>query len=131
MKCQYCENDVPAGVTMCPACGAPAPVSELPSVPVPPAPQYAQQPGQPQIIINNVGAPQVLLSEKSRITYILLGFFLGSLGVHNFYAGYSGRAITQLLLTVLTCGAASVISAIWAIIEICVIDKSANGLPMT
>lgn len=27
---------------------------------------------------------------KSRLAYILMGLFLGGLGVHNFYAGYNG-----------------------------------------
>ncbi|MBQ3218003.1 MAG: TM2 domain-containing protein [Akkermansia sp.] len=29
---------------------------------------------------------------KSRLAYILLGVFLGSLGIHNFYAGYTCSA---------------------------------------
>lgn len=33
--------------------------------------------------------------------FILLGFFLGALGIHNFYAGYSGRGIAQLLTVLL------------------------------
>jgi len=30
----------------------------------------------------------------------LLGIFLGSFGVHNFYLGYTGKAVTQLVLTI-------------------------------
>ena len=33
---------------------------------------------------------------KSKIAAGLLGIFLGSLGVHNFYLGYTGKAIAQL-----------------------------------
>ena len=47
----------------------------------------------------------------------LLGIFLGSLGVHNFYLGYTGKAVAQLLITLLTCGFGSVISGIWGLIE--------------
>lgn len=31
----------------------------------------------------------------------LLGIFLGTLGVHNFYLGYTGKAVAQLLPTVI------------------------------
>ena len=66
---------------------------------------------------------------KSRTTYIVLGIFLGALGIHNFYAGYTGRAVGQLCLTVLTLGYLGIISWIWAIIEICVVDKDSAGMP--
>lgn len=35
------------------------------------------------------------------MTYLLFGLFLGPLGIHNFYAGCVGRAILQLLITLL------------------------------
>lgn len=68
---------------------------------------------------------------KSRIAYILLGIFLGGLGIHNFYAGYTGKAVAQLLITVLSGGFLGLITAIWAIIDICVVTKDANGVPFT
>lgn len=46
-----------------------------------------------------------------------MGIFLGSLGVHNFYLGYTGKAIAQLLITLLTLGIGSVVSGIWGLIE--------------
>ena len=52
---------------------------------------------------------------KSKIAAGLLGIFLGAFGVHNFYLGYTGRAITQLLLTVVS------ILFIWLIIPIFII----------
>ena len=67
-------------------------------------------------------------SEKSRTTYIVLGIFLGALGVHNFYAGYTGRAVGQLCLSVLTLGYLGIVSWIWAIIEICIVEKDSTGL---
>ena len=54
---------------------------------------------------------------KSKIAAGLLGIFLGSLGVHNFYLGFTGKAVGQLLISVLSCGALSAISAIWGLIE--------------
>ena len=38
---------------------------------------------------------------KSWLTALLLCFFLGSFGAHNFYLGYKKRAITQLVLVVI------------------------------
>ncbi|HZS27013.1 MAG TPA: NINE protein [Candidatus Angelobacter sp.] len=67
-------------------------------------------------------------SQKSRSTYIVLGIFLGALGIHNFYSGYTGRAVGQLCLSVLTLGYLAIVSWIWAIIEICVVTKDSTGL---
>lgn len=54
---------------------------------------------------------------KSKIAAGLLGIFLGSFGVHNFYLGYTNKAVAQLLITVLSCGTLSFVSGIWALVE--------------
>ena len=54
---------------------------------------------------------------KSKLAAGLLGIFLGSLGIHNFYLGFTGKAIAQLLISVLTCGLLSTVSAVWGLIE--------------
>ena len=56
-------------------------------------------------------------ASKSKIAAGLLGIFLGAFGVHNFYLGYTGKAIAQLLITLLTCGFGAFISSIWGLIE--------------
>jgi len=73
--------------------------------------------------------------QKSRMTYVLLGIFLGTFGVHNFYAGYFGRGIAQLMISVVgimsACflgGIPIMIVEIWAIVEICIITQDANGI---
>jgi TM2 domain-containing membrane protein YozV len=68
---------------------------------------------------------------KSRQVYVLLGVFLGVFGVHNFYAGYIQRAVSQLCLTLLTCFYGAVVSWIWAIVEVCVISKDYDGVEFT
>lgn len=73
---------------------------------------------------------------KSKLAGGLLGIFLGALGVHNFYLGYTGKAVGQLLITLLSCGILSPISAIWGLIEGIMIlsgsiDKDANGNPLS
>ncbi len=64
-------------------------------------------------------------SSKSKIVAGLLGIFLGCFGVHNFYLGYTSKAVTQLVLTivgmVLSCvvvGAFLVLGIeIWGLVE--------------
>ena len=65
---------------------------------------------------------------KSKITFILLGVFLGAVGGHNFYAGYTSKAVIQLCLTVLTIGYGSPMAWIWAVIEICIVDRDSKGI---
>ena len=72
---------------------------------------------------------------KSKVAAGLLGIFLGSFGVHNFYLGYTGKAIAQLLITLLTCGFGAFISSIWGLIEGILIltgsiNVDANGVPL-
>ena len=75
--------------------------------------------------------PAVNASEqKSKMTAGLLGIFLGGLGIHNFYLGYTGKAIAQIVLS--PCFG---VGAIWGLIEgimiLCgSIDKDANGVPL-
>jgi TM2 domain-containing membrane protein YozV len=67
---------------------------------------------------------------KSRLAYILLGIFLGSWGIHNFYAGYTNKAIIQLLISVISCGILTWVSFIWAIVDIVTVTTDANGVRM-
>ena len=50
---------------------------------------------------------------KSKLIAGLLGIFVGSLGVHRFYLGYTGIGIAQIIVTFATCG----IGAFWGLIE--------------
>lgn len=38
--------------------------------------------------------------KKRRMLYVLLAILIGTLGVHNFYAGRTGPAVAQLLMTI-------------------------------
>lgn len=62
---------------------------------------------------NNTYNPQA----KNKVVAGLLGIFLGGFGVHNFYLGYTGKAVAQLLITVLSCCMLSFVSSIWGFIE--------------
>lgn len=65
---------------------------------------------------------------KNRTTFIMLGALLGAFGAHNFYAGYSKKAGIQLAITLLTLGFGSPMSWMWAVIDICTIDRDSNGV---
>jgi TM2 domain-containing membrane protein YozV len=56
-------------------------------------------------------------AQKSKIAAGVLGILLGSLGIHNFYLGFTGKAVAQLLITVLTLGFGSIITGIWGLVE--------------
>jgi TM2 domain-containing membrane protein YozV len=47
----------------------------------------------------------------------LLGIFLGAYGVHNFYLGNTGKAVAQVLISVLSCFTLSFVSGVWGLIE--------------
>ena len=65
---------------------------------------------------------------KSKLTAGLLGIFLGWAGVHNFYLGYTGKAVIQLILYFVTCGLASLWGLIEGILILCgKIDKDGKG----
>lgn len=109
-----------------------------------PAPGYQQAPypgpGQPFVqTANGTYQPVAMWSPKSKLAAGLLGIFLGAFGVHNFYLGYTGKAVAQLLITVLSLGLLAWASSIWGLIEGILIlasgtgttwDLDANGYPM-
>ena len=52
---------------------------------------------------------------KQWIVAVLLAFFLGTLGIHNFYLGYTTKGIIQLVLTITVIGI--FVSGPWALID--------------
>lgn len=65
-----------------------------------------------------------------RRTYTLLGFFFGYLGVHNLYANRLSIGILQLCVSVFSCFLASPAVWIWALLEICQVDRDGDGQRM-
>lgn len=82
-------------------------------------------------IIPMPNVPMAFGDTKPRLAYILLGIFLGTLGIHNFFAGYTGKGLAQLLISVLSCGALSIVVFIWNIIEICTVTADSKGVPFS
>lgn len=76
--------------------------------------------------------PPVGQSSKSKLAAGLLGIFLGGLGVHNFYLGNTGKAVAQLLLTLvgwILLGLGPIAAAIWGFVEGIIILCSKPGSP--
>lgn len=98
MFCHNCGNEVENGAKFCGVCGTAVKTeaAEVKATPVNPAPGK---------------------STKSYLAAGLLGIFLGTLGIHNFYLGFTGKAIAQLLISVLSCGGLAFVSWIWGLIE--------------
>ncbi|MDT9580988.1 TM2 domain-containing protein [Stenotrophomonas indicatrix] len=69
---------------------------------------------------------------RNRAIYILLALFLGIFGVHNFYAGYHGRAICQLLITLLLGWLliGVLFTGLWALVEMITVETDASGVQM-
>ncbi len=107
MFCRQCGTPVDDGQELCEECKGKTRTSN--------AQQTANNEQTYNVNVNyntNTNANQ-----KSKIAAGLLGIFLGSLGVHNFYLGYTGKAVAQLLISLLTCGFGAFISSVWGLIE--------------
>jgi hypothetical protein len=88
--------------------------NEAPNPPPPPPPQNPPLP-----------------NPKSRVAFILLGLFLGGLGIHNFYVGYTGRAVIQLLSNLLFFWTVLVPVGIgiWILVEVITVNEDSQGCP--
>ena len=108
MNCEFCDTALQPGSDRCSSCGA------APSVAAPqPTRQPAHQTPHPP-------APGMRgISSKSKIVAGLLGIFLGGIGVHNFYLGFTGKGIAQAALFVAGCAipGLGLVPAIWGLIE--------------
>lgn len=98
--CQNCGGETASNAVVCPHCGV------------------------------ALTCPFTDYGQKSRLVAGLLGIFLGGLGVHNFYLGYTGKGIAQIVLSF--CFG---IGAIWGFVEGVMllagsINCDANGIPL-
>ena len=92
--------------------------------------QPYQQAGYQQQPYQQAGY-QMGVQPKSKIAAGLLGIFLGGWGVHNFYLGYTSKAVIQIVVSLCTCG----IGAIWGFVEGIMIlagsiNTDADGRPL-
>ena len=136
MFCRHCSKEVVPQAVVCVGCGV-APHSGK---------NFCQNCGSPTDPAASVcikcgvalaGGPAGG-QMRSKMAAGLLGIFLGWLGVHRFYLGYTAIGICQLVLSLLgfvTCGVTSAAAGIWGLIEGILIltgslDKDADGRPL-
>lgn len=145
--CPQCGSPNISAASFCTQCGGTNPLkigaqrAYPPQQQAPPYPQYHQPPPQPQmqqyIVPAVMQQPMVFQAigypAKSRAMYVILGLLLGGLGVHNFYAGRTGPAVAQLLITLLLFWLIFPIIAIWiwVIIELITVDTDGRGVKMS
>ena len=90
--------------------------------------------------------------QKSKIAYCILALLLGSLGIHNFYAGLKKRGLVELVLGFVLGGISIIlmftevpldqlqsieaaikvlrfIPYIWIIFDMCKVKADGNGVP--
>ena len=131
MSCPKCGFANPPNTTRCQKCGSGLPVAQPPQQQqYAPPPQQQQQyaPPAPQAVQQQQYAPQPQqqlppLPQRSKAAAALFCFFLGLLGIHNFYLGRFGCAIAQLILTVTVVGL--YITVVWAFVDFILILCSA------
>lgn len=109
--CHNCGVKLEAPARFCPSCGA----------------ELKRSPVETEAVAER--QPVYVCLPKSRVTYVLLGLFFGTFGLHNFYAGRYSRAVWQLLLTVLTGWLVIpwIVVAVWSLIDICTVTTDGNG----
>ena len=119
--CVRCGCAKGTGVSYCPNCGRPT------------------LPGAAACTTCGCGLAVATAESKSKLVAGLLGLFLGCYGIHNFYLGYTSRAVTQLVVSLaglfVTCGLATIGIGVWTLIESIQIlsghiSTDANGVPL-
>lgn len=124
VPCAECGQKISRKALACPKCGSPT--SNAVRVPEHAGYAQVQRPSAAQQGVT------LVKTARSRGLFVVLGLFLGCLGIHNFYAGYYGRGTAQLIIT-LALGyfiIGPVITAVWALIEIIAVSVDADGHKM-
>lgn len=131
-ECPFCNEKINVNAKKCKHCG------EIVDVALRAVEEMKRTNNTGPVIVNNNnnnsngGQPQTIYPQagmfvpKSRTTYVILGLLLGWLGAHNFYAGYAGRGIIQLLLTCTVFGI--FIVGLWVLIEVITVKCDARGI---
>jgi TM2 domain-containing membrane protein YozV len=116
--CENCGAEIQPGTIKCAYCGAAV------------QPSMAMPPTMPPPPMAPIGVEQ-----KSKVAAGILGILLGCFGIHNFYLGFTGKGVAQLLITILTCGYGGLITGIWGLIEGIMIltggiSRDSRGVPL-
>jgi TM2 domain-containing membrane protein YozV len=98
MFCQNCAKEISDKAVACPGCGVP-PLIER---------KFCRNCGSAtdpkQVLCTkcgvSLGVSGGVAGEKSKVAAGLLGLFLGALGIHKFYLGYSKSAVIMLVVAI-------------------------------
>ena len=139
MYCRNCAREISPQAVICVGCGVP------PAAGKKYCQNCAQQTDPSAEICIKCGVRLAVVptgpgqAAKSRMAAGLLGIFLGCLGIHRFYLGYTGIGLVQLLVSViggaLTCGIATCGVGVWGLVEGILLltgslDRDASGKPL-
>ncbi len=128
MFCKNCGSEMDPNAAICVKCGVQKGTGA----------NFCHNCGQPTapgaVVCTTCGyslAVQPAGEAKSKIVAILLAFFLGSIGIHDFYLGYTKYGVIKIILTCCT----GVGGSIWAFIDfirllIGNIHTDANGVEL-
>lgn len=122
MFCKNCGNTMDNMAAVCVKCGVQAGMGANF------CPNCGNQTAPGSAVCTSCGvalAQPIVGEQKSKMAAGILGIFLGCFGVHNFYLGYTAKAVIQLVCTIvgflLACfGIGAIIVAgieIWGLVE--------------
>ena len=112
MFCKNCGNEINENAIACMGCGFAKGDGEKFCA------NCGSEVNPGAIICTNCGAGIKSMAnasgeQKSKLIAVLLAFFLGSIGIHDFYLGYNKYGIIKIVLTCCT----GVGGAIWALVD--------------
>lgn len=130
INCPECSTSVSDKAISCPSCGCPIATQSTNN----------SDTRNPQNFSLNQQNSQTLILAKSRFVYIVLGLLFGGLGFHNFYSGHNGLGTIKMALILITLVmdlstgfqtgfsfVALIILALWALVEVIIVDEDVNG----
>ena len=120
MYCKHCGKEIQDGSTFCVHCGQQVTAETMRS-----CPNCGAHISSSTLICPSCGyqmppVQNVVYKQKSKVLAGILGIVFGSIGVHNFYLGYTSKGVIQLAMTLggfLTCGISSAAAGIWGLVE--------------
>lgn len=111
MYCRNCGSEMSNEAVVCVKCGVP--VGKGSGF----CPVCGEETHPDAVVCVKCGASlateQQNVGEKSKLAAGLLGIFLGGYGIHNFYLGFTKKAVIQIIVSLVTCG----VGGIWGFIE--------------
>lgn len=105
--CGNCGNPLKEGAAFCSACGTAAPQIDVQPAPDPHVASAAAGDAAPNggsvaaqsTVVQQASSAVPAVDSKSKVAAGLLAIFLGALGIHKFYLGYTTAGIIMLVVS--------------------------------